>query len=110
MNTFFSTGSKRTYIDFKKQIPPQIQSLVNSLREFCFTLGDNVIEDVRMHRIVFSKSITFRWFVDIEPEKDTILLKIQKSRKEPQKTIRLKPNENLEQVKEILKDAFDSIR
>ena len=110
MNTFFSTGNKRSYTDFKKQIPSQNQSLFDSLREFCFSLGDNVIEDVRMHRIVFCKSITFRWFVDIEPENETILLKIQKSRKEPQKIIRLKPNESLQQVKEILKDAFDTIR
>ncbi len=109
MNTFFSKGNKRSYADFKKQIPSLIQSLFDSLREFCFSLGDNVIEDVRMHRIVFCKSITFRWFVDIEPENDTVLLKIQRNRKEPQKTIRLKPNENLEQIKEILKDAFDTI-
>ena len=110
MNTFFSTGNKRDYADFKKQIPSQIQSLFDSLREFCLSIGDNVIEDVRMHRIVFCKSITFRWFVDIEPENETILLKIQRSRKEPQKIIRLKPNESLEQVKEILKDAFNTIR
>ena len=110
MNTFFSTGNKRSYTDFKKQIPSQIQPLFDFIREFCFSIGDNVIEDVRMHRIVFCKSITFRWFVDLEPEKDIILLKIQRSRKEPQKIIRLKPNDDLEQVKEILKDAFDTIR
>ena len=63
-----------------------------------------------MHRIVFCKSITFRWFVDIEPENESILLKIQRSRKEPQKIIRIKPNENLNEVKEFLKDAFDTIR
>jgi hypothetical protein len=110
VNTFFSSGNKRSYTDFKKQIPSQIQPIFDSLRDFCFSIGDNVIEDVRMHRIVFCKSITFRWFADIEPENDTILLKIQRSRKEPQKTIRLKPNENLDQVKEILKDAFNTIR
>lgn len=109
MSTFFSTGSKRTYTDFKKQVPLQIQSLFDSLREFCFSLGDNVIEDVRMHRIVFCKSITFRWFVDIEPEKDSILLKIQRSRKESQKIIRLKPNESLDTIKIILKEAFETI-
>ena len=110
MNTFFSTGNKRNYDDFKKQIPLEIQSMFDSLREFCISIGDNVIEDVRMHRVVFCKSITFRWFVDIEPENDTILLKIQRSRKEPQKIIRIKPNENLDEVKEFLKDAFDTIR
>lgn len=109
MSTFFSTGSKRTYTDFKKQVPLQVQSLLDSLREFCFSLGGNVIEDVRMHRIVFCKSITFRWFVDIEPEKDSILLKIQRSRKESQKIIRLKPNESLDTIKIILKEAFETI-
>ena len=110
MNTFFSTGSKRSYTDFKKQINSQVQSLFDSLREFCLSISDNVVEDVRMHRIVFCKSITFRWFVDIEPENESIILKIQRSRKEPQKIIRIKPNEDLEQIKEILKDAFDTIR
>ena len=110
MNTFFSTRNTRSYADFKKQIPSQIQPLFDSLREFCFTLGDNVVEDVRMHRIVLCKSITFRWFVDVEPENDAILLKIQRSRKEPQKKIRLKPNEDLKQIKEILRDAFETIR
>lgn len=43
--------------------------------------------------------MTFRWFVDIEPEKDSILLKIQRNRKEPQKKIRLRTNESLDNVK-----------
>ena len=110
MSTFFSAGSKRSYNDFKQQIPSQIHSLIDSLREFCFSLGDNVVEDVRMHRIVFCKSISFRWFADIEPENDSILIKIQKSRKEPQKIIRLKPSEDISQIKEILKEAFETIR
>ena len=110
MNTFFSSENKRTYNDFKKQISPQIQSLFDSLRDYCFSLGSNVIEDVRMHRIVFCKSITFRWFVDMEPEQDTILLKIQKSRKEPHQTIRIKVDENLDQVKDFFRDAFNTIR
>ncbi len=110
MNTFFSSENKRSYVDFKKQASPQNQSLFDSLREFCLSLGTNVVEDVRMHRVVFCKTITFRWFVDMEPGEDTIILKIQKNRKEPQQVIHLKPDENLEKVKDILKDAFYTIR
>ena len=25
-----------------------------------------------MHRVVFCKSMTFRWFLDVEPEKDGV--------------------------------------
>jgi len=110
VNSFFSSENKKSYVDFKKQISPKIQSLFDSLREFCLSLGSDVLEDVRMHRVVFCKTITFRWFVDMEPKEDTILLKIQKNRKEPKKIIYLKTDENLDIVKDILKDAFNTIR
>ncbi len=109
MNTFFSSGNKRSFDDFKKQISPKIQSSFDSLREFCLSLGGNVVEDVRMHRVVFCKTITFRWFADMEPNQDTILLKIQKNRKEPHQIIHIKPDENLDKIKNILKDAFNTI-
>ena len=110
MNTFFASGNKRNYNDFKENISPQIQFLFDLLRDFCFSLGNNVIEDVRMHRVVFCKSITFRWFVDMEPEEDIILLKIQRNRKEPHSTMKIKVDDNLDQVKEFLKDAYFTIR
>ena len=110
MNTFFSSGSNRNYVDFKKQISPKIQSLFDSLREICLSLGSEVVEDVRMHRVVYCKTITFRWFVDIEPREDSIILKIQKNRKEPAQIIQLNTDENLEEIKDILTDAFNTIR
>jgi len=75
-----SNGMNRSYDDFRKETDSKVQPLVDSLRKFCFALGSNVVEDVRMHRVVFCKSFALRWFVDVEPQKDSILLKIQKSR------------------------------
>ena len=46
----------------------------------------------------------------MEPEQETILLKIQKSRKESQRTIRVNMYENLNQIKEMLSDAYYTIR
>ncbi len=42
-------------------------SLLN-LRNFVKGLGNNIIE-VRPHRIVYAKSLTFRTFLDIQPKK-----------------------------------------
>ncbi len=109
MDGIVSFGNKRDYEDFKKQLSPQITSIFDLIRDFCFSLGDNVIEDVRMHRIVFCKSITFRWFLDMEPENDSILLKIQKNRKEPIKKIHLRSNDNIDKIKNLVLDAFKSI-
>ena len=104
-----SAGHARNYEDFKKQISPLVKPLFDSLREYCLSLGKNVIEDVRMHRVVFCKSMTFRFFVDMEPQRDSILIKIRRERKEPQKEIVIKPSHNLDEIKNLLLDAYNTI-
>ena len=104
------SGNKRTYHEFKKQITPQIKPLFDELRSYCFSLGKNVVEDIRMHRVVFGKSMTFRFFADIEPQRDSVLIKIRRDRKEPLREINIKSNENLEQIKNLLLDAYSNIR
>ena len=100
----------RTYDDFEKQLTLQIKPLFYDLRNFCLALGKNVVEDVRMHRVVFGKSMTLRFFADIEPQRDSVLIKIRRDRKEPLKEIDIKPNENLDQIKSLLLDAYSNIR
>ena len=83
--------------------------LFDSIREFCFKLGENVIEDVRMHRVVFCKSMTFRWFLDVEPEKGGVKIKIQKSRKDPIQIIQIKTEQNISQFTGFFKVAYQNI-
>ena len=109
MEGIISFGNKRSYEDFKKQIPSQVSPLFDSIREFCFSLGDKVIEDVRMHRVVFCKSMTFRWFVDVEPKREGVIIKIQKSRKEPIQIIQIKSDQEISEYTQIIKDAFEKI-
>ncbi len=104
-----SAGHTRSYEDFKKQIPPSVKPVVDSLREYCFSLGKNVVEDVRMHRIVFCKSMTFRFFADMEPQRDSILIKIRRDRKEPQKELEIKIDQSLDEIKNLLLDAYNTI-
>ncbi len=109
MDGIVSFGNKKSYDDFKKQIPSQVLPLFDSIREFCLSLGKNVVEDVRMHRVVYCKSITFRWFADIEPEREGVIIKIQKSRKEPVQIIKVKRNQKISEFSQMLKMAFESI-
>ncbi len=110
MEGIISFGTKRNYEDFKKQIPTSVLPLFDSIREFCFSLGDKVIEDIRMHRVVFCKSMTFRWFVDIEPEREGVIIKIQKSRKDPIQIIQVKIDQEISEVTQTIKNAFEEIR
>ncbi len=105
MKELVSFGNNRSYEDFKKQISPNVQPVLDNLRDFCLSLDKNVLEDVRMHRVVFCKSFTFRWFADMEPQQDSIIIKIQENRK-VQQIIEIKSNEKLEEVKEKIQNAF----
>ena len=110
MEGIISFGNKRSYDDFKKQIPSQVLPLFDSIREFCLSLGKNVVEDVRMHRVVFCKSITFRWFVDVEPEREGVIIKVQKNRKEPVQIVKIKKDQQISEFSQMLKVAFEEIR
>ena len=109
MDGMISFGNGRTYEQFKSQIPVSVQPLFDSIREFCLSLGQNVVEDVRMHRVVFGKSMTFRWFADVEPQTDGIIIKIQKNRKEPPETVSIKSEQEGTLVKQNLEEAYQTI-
>lgn len=109
MDGLISSGNKRTFENFKNQIPKSSLTLFQELRDYCLSLGQNVVEDVRMHRIVFGKSLTFRWFADLEPLPEGILIKVQKNRKEQPTTIMIQNNENTEALKNLIKEAFTEI-
>ncbi|MDX1596433.1 MAG: DUF5655 domain-containing protein [Nitrosopumilaceae archaeon] len=105
----FISGNKRTWNDFQRQIPEPVRPMFEDIREFCMNLGENVVEDVRMHRIVFGKSMTFRWFADIEPDKDGIIIKIQKDRKEQPKIIQVKSKDDISESNKLIKEAYEKI-
>jgi len=53
--------------------------------------------------------MTFRWFVDVEPENDGVIIKIQKSRKDPIEIIQIKKNQEISEFTQNIKDAFENI-
>ena len=110
MEGLIGTGTGRTYKDFQRQIPEPVKQLFDKLRTYCMSLDDKVIEDVRMHRIVFCKTMTFRWFADLEPTEKSIMIKIQKERKSEPKILEVTPNQELSNIESSLKDAFTTIR
>ena len=110
MENLIGVGNGRTYEDFQKQIPELVKPLFDKLRIYCKSLDEKVIEDVRMHRVVFCKTMTFRWFADLEPTQSSIIIKIQKERKAEPIVLKVTPEQELTQIETTLKDAFTTIR
>ena len=110
MENLIGVGNGRTYEDFQRQISEPIKPLFDKLRVYCKSLDEKVIEDVRMHRVVFCKTMTFRWFADLEPTQSSIIIKIQKERKTEPKILEITLEQDLSEIESALKDAFTNIR
>ena len=86
-----------------------IEILLVNLREFVLSLGDNVIEEVRPHRIVYAKSLTFRYFLDIYPRNNDLIIGIRKNRKEPTKEYVVSNIQEIESIELEIKEAYKAI-
>ena len=110
MENLIGVGNGRTYEDFQRQIPETVKPLFDKLRAYCKSLDEKVIVDVRMHRVVFCKTMTFRWFADLEPTEKSIMIKIQKERKAKPIVLEVTPEQELSELESTLKDVFTTIR
>jgi hypothetical protein len=88
----------------------EIKTSLLNLRNFVKSLGNNVIEEVRPHRIVYSKSLAFRSFLDIQPRKDCLIISIKKGRIQPVTTHRVNSSQQLEDIKYQIAEAYKKIR
>jgi hypothetical protein len=88
----------------------ETKTLLLDLRNFVKSLGDNVIEEVRPHRITYAKSLTFRTFLDIQPRKDSLTIALRKSRSEPIITQIAKTAKEIENVKPQIAEAYEKIK
>src|SRR5215217_4338891 len=85
------------------------KAVLLNLREFVKSLGNNVVEEIRPHRIVYAKSLTFRYFLDIQPRKDVLSISIRKSRKEMAGEHIVKNMQDMENIKAEIADAYANI-
>ena len=88
----------------------ETKTLLLDLRNFVKSLGDNVIEEVKPHRITYAKSLTFRTFLDIQPRKDSLTISLRKSRNESTTDNTVKTVEDVENVKPSIAEAYDKIK
>jgi hypothetical protein len=87
-----------------------IKELLLELRRSVRSLGEHVIEEVRPHRIVYAKTLTFRTFLDVQPRSDAIVISIRKGRNEPETTHTVKTQKELEAVTKQIAGAYNYIK
>jgi hypothetical protein len=109
----FGLTSDRTDVPFEthlNKLEGNLKQILLGLREFVKSLGATVIEDVRPHRIVYSKTLNFRAFLDVQPGRDGLAIAIKYGR-EASETSHLISNErDLEAIKPKISKAFLTVK
>jgi len=81
------------------------------LRKFVLSLGSNVIEEVRPHRVVYSKTMNFRVFLDVKPSADdSLVLVIKSGRSALSTTTTIKTVRDVENIKKQIVEAYQKIQ
>ncbi|MFZ0325898.1 MAG: hypothetical protein WBP64_05615 [Nitrososphaeraceae archaeon] len=106
-------SDKSTTISFDSHLSgleEQPRELLIEIRDFIRSLGDNVIEEIRPHRIVYAKSLTFRTFLDIQPRGNSLVFSIRKSRTEPASVCTIRSSKQSKDIKAQIATAYTSIK
>jgi len=90
-------------------LSPHQRKILIELRNFVNSIGDNVVEDIRPHRIVYSKTLAFRNFLDVQPTTEELIIAIRKNRKEIPVIHKISNKQDLEKLKEEIIRVYENI-
>lgn len=92
------------------QLDAERRELMLDLRSFAKSLGPGIIEEVRPHRVVYAKTLTFRTFLDVQAAGDRLVVEIRSGRTDPPSHVEVKDKQDLEQAKKKAGQAFEKLR
>jgi len=88
---------------------PDQRKILLELRNFVRSIGDNVVEDIRPHRIVYSKTLAFRNFLDVQPATEELIIATRKNRKEIPVIHKISNKQDFEKLKEEIIRVYENI-
>jgi hypothetical protein len=102
------TGLK--FEDHLTNLRSDLREMLLELRRFVKSLGNMVIEEVRPHRIVYSKTLNYRAFLDVQPKDGGLALVLRSGRGKPENAFLISDSKDLEAVKSQISQAFQDIK
>ena len=106
---FYNNTPKISFDTHLINLHPDQRKILIELRNFVRTIGDNVVEDIRPHRIVYSKTLAFRNFLDVQPSIEEIIIATRKNRKETPIIYKISNKQDFEKLKEEIISAYKNI-
>src|SRR3712207_5584045 len=99
-----------TFENHLEKMKEPIKPIMLDLRKFVTSLGSNVIEEIRPHRIVYSKTLNFRIFLEIVPTDESLKLSIRYGRSIPPSSLMIMSLEDAASAKKQITEAYHKIQ
>ncbi len=90
------------------RLSEEARNMLLDIRDFVLSLP-NVIEDIRPHRLVYSKGFNTRVFMDIEPVSNALALNIRTGARVPPTRVLLRSRNQLQDIYSMVKHAYENI-
>jgi hypothetical protein len=107
---FGSQPGKIPFESHLEKLKEPARTIMVDLRTFVKSLGTNVIEEVRPHRVIYAKTMNFRTFLDVEPAGDSLVLSIRYGRTAPPTTATIRTAQDAENMKKWIAEAYSKIQ
>ena len=104
------SGSRIPFETHLEGLIEPAKAIMIDLRSFVKSLGSNVIEEVRPHRVAYAKTMNFRTFLDIAPAGDSLLLSIRYGKAAPPATVTVRTAQEAENAKKQIAEAYQKIQ
>jgi len=105
----YSEGPKLSIEEHLSKLDEPAKSILQEIRNFVLSLGSNVIEEVRPHRIVYAKSFNFRTFLDIQPAVNVLDVNIKTEPRGASTQLTINSMEQMQILKEMIRQAYTRI-
>ncbi len=105
----YSEGPKISVEDHLSRLNEPAKTIFQEIRSFVLSLGSNVIEEVRPHRIVYAKSFNFRTFLDIEPAINVLAVSVRTGSKGDSTKLTISSKEQMQNLRELVQQAYMKI-
>jgi predicted transport protein len=105
----YSEKPKISIDEHISKLDEPMQGIFQEIRSFVLSLGSNVVEEVRPHRIVYAKSFIFRMFLDIEPMGNALTISVKMEPRGTPNKIIISSKEQLPSLKDMVQKAYAKI-
>lgn len=96
-------------------LPEDRRELLDRIRKSILSIAPDIVEDIRMHRVIFGRRAVLRTFLDLQPEKDGFRISFPRQKRSLENLIvgrdyvEVKSADEIDLILPRIREAYESV-